>query len=148
MHDVAKGFRLCWEWEKLPSWIKAGFLNLKGLVALSEWFFEGGEKDVDDSSCVGFQRVFIHRRQFWLAWELPSHYVLGLRKAKTEDGREGEELGNITSWSKIWVESVTVTMQIALVTDQALSQACPLLHIGKTGLSELRWDELVIVLTG
>ena len=54
-------------------------------------------------------------------------YILGLIKAKTQEGQEGGELGNI----------VTPKLQIGLVTDQALSQACSLVHERKTDLSEL-----------
>ena len=46
----------------------------------------------------------------------------------TQEGREGVELSSITSWSKIWDESVSETMQIDLVTNQAVSQDFPLVH--------------------
>ena len=83
-------------------WVKVGFLNLKRLVALPEEFLEGGERCWQFKICrKRFPSVFIGRRLFFGGLRLATHFILGLIKAKTQEGRESGELGNITSCSRI-----------------------------------------------
>lgn len=64
--------------------------------------FWKGEKDVGDSSNVGKDSPGLYiQKALLVSLRIATHYILGLTKAKTEEGREGRELGDITSWSKI-----------------------------------------------
>ena len=103
MHDGARAFRLCWEREDVFFlWVKAGSLNPKRLVALPEEFLEGGERCWQFKLCrKRFPSVFTCRRLFFVCLRIGTLYILGLIKAKTQEGRDGGELGNITSWSRI-----------------------------------------------
>lgn len=83
-------------------WVKVGFLNLKRLVALPEEFFGRGRRMLAIQVMKEKipQGLYI-QKALLVSLRIATHYILGLTKAKTEEGREGRELGDITSWSKI-----------------------------------------------
>lgn len=96
MHDVAKGF-VCAGSEKKFFFVgKSQILESQETCGLAWRVFRRGRKMLA-IQVMWFPSVFIYRRLFFVSLKIATYYILGLIKAKTQEGREDGELGNIVT---------------------------------------------------